>query len=260
MSGFLQFDLGSCRRGQIVDVTLRGNQANIRLMPASQFASYRAGRRHTFYGGRATRSPVRLTVPHDGQWVVIVDMEGLAGTVNAAVRVRPGALPPLRPVENAAALAEDGFGPVPDGGGPERTYDVFVSHATEDKDDVVRPLAHALTGLGLAVWYDEFELRVGDGLRRSIDKGLVQSRFGIIVLSEAFFAKNWPRYELDGLVAREMQGTKVILPVWHRLTRDVLLRYSPSLADKVALSTGDYTVAEIAEQIAIVVRGHVQAA
>jgi len=121
---------------------------------------------------------------------------------------------------------------------PERIgYDAFISHASEDKATVARPLAKALEALGYRVWFDEFELRVGDSLRQSIDKGLINSRFGIVVLSQAFFSKDWPQYELNGLTAREIEGQKVILPIWHGVTRTDVLAYSPTLADKVALST-----------------------
>jgi TIR domain-containing protein len=113
-------------------------------------------------------------------------------------------------------------------------YDAFISHASEDKERFVRPLAKELSRRGLRVWYDEFALRVGDSLHRSIDQGLASSRFGVVVLSKAFFAKQWPQYELDGLVAREIEGTKVILPVWFGVTRSDVLKFSPTLADKVA--------------------------
>ncbi len=129
------------------------------------------------------------------------------------------------------------------------SYDFFISHAHEDKDDLVRPLAEALQERGLVVWYDEFELKVGDSLRRSIDRGLAKSRFGIVVLSPSFFAKNWTQYELDGLVAKEMLGGKVILPIWHKVSKNEVLGYSPSLADKVALSTSQYTVEELADRL-----------
>jgi hypothetical protein len=129
-------------------------------------------------------------------------------------------------------------------------YDAFISHASEDKAKVVKPLATALTKLGFRVWYDEFELRVGDSLRVSIDKGLVNSRFGIVVLSPSFFAKNWPRYELNGLTAREVEGRKVILPIWHAVNRADVLAYSPTLADKVALSTRRLSIKRIAEALA----------
>ena len=115
-------------------------------------------------------------------------------------------------------------------------YDVFICHASEDKESFVRPLAIALQSEHVEVWYDEFSLTLGDSIRRSIDKGLRQSRFGIVVLSPAFFAKNWPQYELDGLVEREMKGRdKVILPIWHDVGSEDVMRYSPSLGGRKAV-------------------------
>ena len=86
----------------------------------------------------------------------------------------------------------------------ETGWDVFICHASEDKDDLVRPLAKALQAQDLKVWYDEFSLTLGDSLRRTIDLGLATSKYGIIVLSPDFFAKEWPQWELDGLCAREL--------------------------------------------------------
>lgn len=130
-----------------------------------------------------------------------------------------------------------------------RTYDVFVSHASEDKEDFVRPFANALKTKGLVVWYDEFELRVGDSLRRSIDSGLSNSKYGIVVLSESFFKKEWPQRELDGLFAREVNGAKVILPIWHKISKDEVVKFSPIIADLLALNTATFTIDEIAAQI-----------
>lgn len=132
---------------------------------------------------------------------------------------------------------------------PEATYTAFVSHASEDKEEIARPLAEALSSLGHRIWFDEFALKIGDSLRRTIDRGLASSRFGIVIFSPDFFAKNWPQYELDGLVAREMEGRKVILPIWHKVSKNEVLGYSPSLADKVALSTAAFTVDELAQSI-----------
>ena len=114
-----------------------------------------------------------------------------------------------------------------------KQWDIFISHASEDKD-FVRPFAEALRETHLSVWYDEFELRVGDSLRRKIDEGLGQSRYGIVVLSHSFFAKNWPQQELDGLMSREIAGTKVILPVWHKISFEEVRQYSPMLSGLVA--------------------------
>jgi hypothetical protein len=99
-------------------------------------------------------------------------------------------------------------------------FDVFISHASEDKDGFVRSLAAELSRLGLRVWYDEWTLRLGDSLRQKIDEGLTTSEYGVVVLSRSFFAKNWPQAELDALFAREMAGPKVILPIWHDITKD----------------------------------------
>lgn len=135
-----------------------------------------------------------------------------------------------------------------------RSYDVFISHASEDKDAVVRPLADALVGHGLAVWYDEFELRIGDSLRQKIDQGLANSRFGIVVLSGHFFEKGWPNHELDGLATKSVGGDQVILPIWHNISKEQVIAYSPPLADKVARRTSNHTIDEIAAEIANVVR------
>jgi len=116
-----------------------------------------------------------------------------------------------------------------------KKWDVFISHASEDKEELVRPLAVALRTRGVSVWYDEFSLKVGDSLRSSIDYGLANSRYGVVVLSKNFFAKHWPVQELNGLAAREVPGKKVILPIWHRINFDEVRGFSPMLADKLAI-------------------------
>lgn len=131
-----------------------------------------------------------------------------------------------------------------------RKYDVFISHASEDKSSIVRDLANALVGEGLSVWYDEFELRIGDSLRRKIDLGLANSRVGLVVLSKSFMRKGWTNYELDGIVTRSVTGEQVMLPIWHEVTKSEVVAYSPSIADKVARSTATHTVEEIAKEIA----------
>ena len=250
---FTHYDLRYQSRGTAVKVTLSGSAANVRLLDNSNFQKYKQGRRHQYYGGLAKRSPVRLVVPHSGHWHVTVDLQGLRGKVRSSIQILPDPLPPL-PEYSPAPLSRLVRDTTSTDGNPEYLYDVFISHATEDKDDIVRPLAEALINQNLRVWYDEFELRLGDSLRRKIDAGLAQSRFGIVVLSHAFFEKNWTQYELDGLVTREMTGEQVILPLWHRITKTEVISYSPSLADKIARNTSDYTIEEIAQEITDVIR------
>ena len=120
-----------------------------------------------------------------------------------------------------------------------RAWDVFVCYASEDREAVARPLATLLSDLGLRVWYDEMELRVGDRLRRKIDAGLARCRFGVVILSESFFGKHYPESELDGLAQREQDGRDLILPVWHDVDVEVVRRHSLRLADRVALKWQD---------------------
>jgi hypothetical protein len=161
-------------------------------------------------------------------------------------------------LENDVRLLEEIYGrvasrPSSTAAAPPDGPRLFICHASEDKDDFVRPLASLLREHGVIVWYDEFTLRLGDSLRRSIDKGLSQSDFGVVVLSPAFFAKEWPQYELDGLIQRELDGQKVILPVWHKVSHADVLRYSPALAGRLAARSESGTtrvVQEILEAIA----------
>ena len=117
------------------------------------------------------------------------------------------------------------------------TWDLFISYASEDRGTVAEPLAKALTKEGLNVWFDRFVLILGDSLRETIDDGLSKSRYGAVILSPNFFNKAWPQKELNALVEREVVGVKVILPVWHNVTHSDVAKFSPILADKLAIST-----------------------
>ena len=128
-------------------------------------------------------------------------------------------------------------------------YDVFISHASEDKDTFVRPLAVALDALGVTVWYDEFSLRPGDSISRSIDKGIAGSQCGLVVISRAFIEKPWPEYELRGLVTREIGGAATIVPIWHGVGKEEVASFSPPLADKLAIRTDESTAADVALQV-----------
>ncbi len=111
---------------------------------------------------------------------------------------------------------------------------MFISHASEDKNEIARPLAEALRRKGVSVWYDDFSLKIGDSLRASIDYGLANSRYGAVILSKHFFEKHWPVQELNGLASREVNSKKVILPIWHKVGFDEVREFSPTLADRIA--------------------------
>lgn len=251
---FVHHDLGHRSTGEIVEIVLSGNAANVRLMDSSNFQSYRSNRQHRCIGGLAKKSLVRLRIPNSGHWHVAVDLAGLRGSVRSSARILPRPMPSLSKVPlssvpslvqrddscSSILLTHDNY---------VREYDVFISHASEDKDEVVRPLANAIKAGGLKVWYDEFELRIGDSLRRKIDKGLSTSRFGIVVLSRSFLTKGWANYELDGLVTKAVTGEQILLPIWHNISKREVIEYSPSLADKLARSTATHTIEKIANEI-----------
>lgn len=119
----------------------------------------------------------------------------------------------------------------------KKRWNVFISHASEDKGEIARSLAQALEDEGYAVWYDESTLTVGDSLRKSIDQGLAQSDFGVVILSRHFFEKHWPQQELNGLASKEVNGKKVILPVWHGVGVEEVRSFSPMLADRIGVHT-----------------------
>jgi hypothetical protein len=122
----------------------------------------------------------------------------------------------------------------------KHTYDLFLSHASEDKDAIARPLYEALHAEGVDVWFDEAVLKIGDSLSGKIDEGLAKCPYGIVILSPSFFAKNWPKKELAGLAAKEVAGTQtVVLPIWHDIDHATILKHSPPLADKKAAKSSD---------------------
>lgn len=252
---FQQHHWTRLEKGSTVVVTLN-KSANVRLMNSTNFNNYKNNRRHSYNGGLVKKSPFRIVVPSTGSWYLTIDRFGLkqTGTLSMKVDVEPPALPTARQARPAALAAIRHEAPVnltPDDDG--RTWDVFISHASEDKDEVANPLELALMELGLTAWLDKSEIRIGDSLRRKIDYGLAHSSFGVVVFSKPFFAKGWTNYELDGIVGQAVEGTQRLLPIWHNISRDEVQKHSPSLADKLARSTDTNTIAEIAAEIAEVV-------
>lgn len=135
----------------------------------------------------------------------------------------------------------------------EKSYDIFISHAAEDKDGFIRPLVDELVRLKLKVWYAELSLRLGDSLSASVDRGLKESRYGLVVLSPSFFAKSWPEYGYRSLLTPGMGQGKLILPIWHNVGRDQVIEFSPNLADKLAVSTRGNSIRHVALEILRVV-------
>ena len=131
-------------------------------------------------------------------------------------------------------------------------YDVFVSHAWEDKESFADEFVDELRKLGISVWYDTSQIRWGDSMRQRIDDGLNKSRFGVVILSPNYIAegKYWTKAELDGLFQLESIRGKAILPIWHDLTKKQVMEFSPIIANKKAMTTASMTAQEIAEELA----------
>jgi hypothetical protein len=237
---FIHHDLGRRRGGEFVEITLSGSAANVRLMESAEFESYRAEKQYRYHGGLVTKSPVRLQVPHAGDWFIAVDMQGLQGTVRSAVRILPGAGESREPVagQEPAVTADNA---------PE--FDVLICFATEDRSAFVLPLAHALMNNGLTVSFEDCGLNREHRLPSKLDAGLARCRFGVVILSRAFLALEWTAEELDDLAGRVASGEPLLLPVWHEIARQELTRYNQSLAENGVWSTGTQTIEEIAADI-----------
>lgn len=131
-------------------------------------------------------------------------------------------------------------------------WDIFLSHAREDAGDLAEQLRSALVAMGISVWLDVDQMRVGDPLLASIDNGLAKARFAVVILSPAYFRRAWPHNELEAIVQREASGEKVLLPILHDMTQQQLQLRTPILSARVFLSS-TRGVASLAAHIAKIV-------
>jgi len=139
----------------------------------------------------------------------------------------------------------------------KKKWDVFISYASEDRQDVAIPLANYLKELGVSVWFDQFELKVGDSLRGKIDEGLSKSKYGVVILSPSFFKKHYTNIELRGLAQKEVDGEKVILPIWYKVNECDIREFSPPLADRIATKWQEEGMIGVASKILKVVRPNI---
>lgn len=130
-------------------------------------------------------------------------------------------------------------------------YDVFISHAWEDKVAFVDEFVQELENLDINVWYDKENLTWGDSMRNKIDEGLKKSRFGVAIISPNYIAdgKYWTKAEFNAIFQLESVNGKMLLPIWHNISKKEVMQYSPILVDKLALNTTDMTPEEIAKEL-----------
>ncbi len=113
--------------------------------------------------------------------------------------------------------------------------DVFLCHASEDKEEIVRPITEAFKVAGISFWYDEAEIKWGDSIIQNVNEGLRISRYVIVVLSATFIQKNWPQREINAVLNMEASSGKVkILPllVGSRKEQEMIISKYPLLNDK----------------------------
>ena len=116
--------------------------------------------------------------------------------------------------------------------------DIFICHASEDKNEVVNPIVEAFTKAEISVWLDEAEIKWGDSITQKVNEGLKISRYVIVVLSPSFMKKNWPQRELNAILNIEASTGEVrVLPLLvgsYAQQKEILAAY-PILNDKMHL-------------------------
>ena len=129
-------------------------------------------------------------------------------------------------------------------------FDFFISHAYEDKKNFVDEFVRELRELDLKVWYDDNSIPWGGSLREEIDKGLRNSKYGIVILSPSYIeeGKYWTKKELDGLFQKESIDKGKIVPVWYDLNKMDVFNYSPMISDLKAMTSANLTPREMAAE------------
>ena len=214
----------------------------IREQLTARFRSYATSRAASFADDRLVRQMKVPTARFDREFNSVA--EGLVRDLQIT----------LAPLELRGRLAAVATGRLPSTAPGRREIDAFVCHSSQDKESVARPLADELKKRGFSVWLDEYELTVGKSVYSEIDRGLRNSRYGVVILSLSFFERMWPQNELHALAALgAAEGRNKILPVWHEVERADVARFSPLLADVFAAKSSEGIV-RVVDQIAMALR------
>ena len=127
--------------------------------------------------------------------------------------------------------------------------DVFLCHAWDDRQGAAKELHDLLESLGVSVWFSEKDVLLGTPLLREIDKGLVKSRVGIVLVTPALLRRlageGIADKELSVLLARDL-----LVPIVHDTTYEALRDVSPLLGSRSGLNTADDTMANVAAKLA----------
>lgn len=127
--------------------------------------------------------------------------------------------------------------------------DVFLCHAWDDRKESAKELHDILESKGVSVWFSEKDVLLGSSLLREIDKGLVKSRVGIVLVTPLFLKRikgeGIADKELSALLARDL-----LIPIVHNTTYDELREVSPLLGSRSGLSTKEDSMEDIALKLA----------
>lgn len=127
--------------------------------------------------------------------------------------------------------------------------DVFLCHAWDDRSGPAKDLHDLLEAKGVSVWFSEKDVLLGTSLLREIDKGLVKSRVGIVLVTPAFLrrvhAEGIADKELSALLARDL-----LVPIVHGTTYEALREVSPLLGSRSGLSTAEEPMKDVAAKLA----------
>jgi hypothetical protein len=138
--------------------------------------------------------------------------------------------------------------------GGESLWDVFISHASEDKDELARPLFQALTKRRLKVWYDEKSMMPGDKLVESIERGIKGSNYGVIIVSKDFLNGKWTKHELGTIFYKAVIQDKPVFTIWHKVTLLEVQAFSLDLAKTHALRS-EMGIDKIADELVVRIKG-----
>jgi hypothetical protein len=136
----------------------------------------------------------------------------------------------------------------------ESLWDVFISHASEDRDEIARPLFQALTKRRLKVWYDEHNILPGDKLIGSIERGIRGSDYGILIVSKAFLKSKWTRHELETILFKALDEEKPVFQIWHKVTLSEVKDFSLDLARTHAFRSEE-GIDKISDKLVVYIKG-----
>jgi hypothetical protein len=163
--------------------------------------------------------------------------------VGSSVVYTPTEVVALTPIRNSV----EGLAERPD------LRDVFLCHAWDDRQGAAKELHDLLELRGVRVWFSEKDVGLGVPLLRAIDKGLANSRVGIVLVTPALLR----RLPTEGIADKELSALLAgerLVPVLHGTTYEALREVSPLLASRSGLSTSEGSMTSVATKLAELVQ------